>query len=87
MLIEWLTEITGYPVWMAVRSADRCRVPDSSVGIDGSGTNWTLARRMWVPSLDSTTAPSILDSSRNRVGAKRTSRAKPPSQMVSTLSS
>ena len=54
---------------MAVRSAERCRVPDSSVGIDGSGTNWTLARRMRVPSLDSTTAPSIFDSSRSRVGA------------------
>ena len=54
---------------MAVRSAERCRVPDSSVGIDGSGTNCTLARRMRVPSLDSTTAPSIFDSSRSRVGA------------------
>ena len=69
MLIEWLTEITGYPVWIAVRSAERCRVPDSSVGMEGSGTSWTLARRIRLPSLDSTTAPSIFDSSRNRVGA------------------
>ena len=64
-----LTEITGCPVWMAVRSAERWRVPDSSVGIDGSGTSCTLARRMRLPSLESTTAPSIFDSSRSRVGA------------------
>ena len=70
-----------------MRSAERCRVPDSSVGIDGSGTSWTLARRMRLPSLESTTAPSIFDSSRSRVGAYRTSSEKPPSQMVSTLSS
>ena len=31
MFIEWLTEITGWPVWIAARSAERCRVPDSSV--------------------------------------------------------
>ncbi len=54
---------------MAVRSAERCRVPDSSVGIDGSGTSCTLARTMRLPSVDSTTAPSIFDSSRSRVGA------------------
>jgi hypothetical protein len=69
MLIEWLTETTGKPVCTAVRSAERCRVPDSSVGIVGSGTSCTLARRMCEPSLDSTTAPSIFESSRSRVGA------------------
>ena len=52
-----------------MRSAERCLVPDSSVGMDGSGTNCTLARRMRLPSLDSTTAPSIFDSSRTLVGA------------------
>lgn len=51
------------------RSAERCRVPDSSVGMDGSGTSCTLALRMREPSLESTTAPSILDSSRSLVGA------------------
>ena len=37
MCIDWLTEITGKPVWMATRSAVRCRVPDSSVGIGRVG--------------------------------------------------
>ncbi|SHT70917.1 Uncharacterised protein [Mycobacteroides abscessus subsp. abscessus] len=72
---------------MAVRSAERCRVPDSSVGMDGSGTSCTLARTMREPSVDNTTAPSIFDSSRSRVGANATSSEKPPSQMLSTLSS
>ena len=62
-------------------------MPDSSVGIEGSGTSWTLARRILEPSVESTTAPSIFDSSRSRVGAYRTSSEKPPSQMASTLSS
>ena len=39
------------PVCLATRSAVRCRVPDSSVGIVGSGTSWTAARRIRVPSL------------------------------------
>jgi hypothetical protein len=72
---------------MAVRSADRCRVPDSSVGMEGSGTNCTFARTMRPPSVDNTSAPSIFDNSRNRVGANLTSNAKPPSQMDSTRSS
>ena len=44
-----------------MRSADRCRVPDSSVGIDGSGTSWTLARTMRLPSVDSTGWQERLD--------------------------
>ena len=84
--IAWLTEITGKPVWIAVRSAERCRVPDSSVGIVGSGTNWTLARRIRSPEVESTTAPSIFDSSRSRVAAKLTSSEKPPSQIDWTRS-
>ena len=72
---------------MAVRSALRCRVPDSSVGIDGSGTSCTLARTIRAPSVDRTTAPSIFDSSRSRVGANATSRSKPPAQMLSTSGS
>ena len=50
MCIDWLTEMTGKPVWIATRSAVRCRVPDSSVGIVGSGIRWTPARTMRVPS-------------------------------------
>ena len=44
--IDWLTEITGKPVCLATRSAVRCRVPDSVVSIDGSGTSWAAARRI-----------------------------------------
>jgi hypothetical protein len=36
MCIDWLTEMTGKSVCRATRSAVRCRVPDSSVGIVGS---------------------------------------------------
>ena len=41
------------PVWMATRSAVRCRVPDSEVSMVGSGTSWVLARRIRVTSLSS----------------------------------
>ena len=87
MFIDCDTAITGTPVCNAVRSAERCRVPDSSVGSEGSGTSCTFARRMRVPSVDSTTAPSILHSSRNRVGANATSISKPPSHKPATSSS
>ncbi len=46
MLIDWLTEMTGRPVCLFTRSAVRWRVPDSSVGMAGSGTICTAARRM-----------------------------------------
>src|SRR6478752_3342902 len=32
--IDWLTETTGMSVWMATRSAVRCRVPDSDVAVE-----------------------------------------------------
>ena len=67
MLIDWLTEMTARPVCLLTRSAVRCRVPDSSVGIAGSGTSWTAARRILVQSLSTTMAPSIFASSRSRV--------------------
>ena len=37
--MDLLTEITGYPVCLATRSAVRCLVPASSVGMAGSGTS------------------------------------------------
>src|SRR5919107_328251 len=87
MRMDWLTEMTGKPDCLATRSAVRCRVPDSSDGIDGSGIRCTAARTMRVPSLDSTTAPSILHSSRRRVAENSTSSGKPPVQMLSTTES
>ena len=87
MCIDWLTEITVKPVCLWTRSAVRCRVPDSSVGIDGSGTSWTLARMMRVASRSRMTAPSIFDSSRTPVALKSTSREKPPVQSASTARS
>ena len=88
MCIDWLTEITGKPVCRATRSAVRCRVPDSSVGIVGSGIRCTPARTIRVPSLASTiTAPSILASSRSRVAENSTSSAKPPVHSDSTTRS
>ena len=36
--------ITGTEIWRATRSAVRCRVPVSLVGMSGSGTRWTFAR-------------------------------------------
>ena len=85
MRIDWLTEMTGKPVCLATRSAVRCRVPDSSVGIVGSGTSWTPARRIRVPSRSRTIAPSILASSRSRVAENSTSSAKPPVHSDSTI--
>ena len=84
MLIDWLTEMTGRPVCLFTRSAVRWRVPDSSVGIAGSGTSCTAARRILVQSRSTTMAPSILASSRSRVALNSTSRTKPPVHMVST---
>ena len=87
MCIDWLTEITGYPVCLATRSAVRCRVPDSSVWIAGSGMRCTLARTIRMPSEDSTTAPSILHSSRSRVAENSMSSGKPPVHNDSTVRS
>ena len=85
--MDWLTEITGTPVWMATRSAVRCRVPDSWVSMLESGTSWTAARRMLLASLSQMMAPSILASSRSRVGEKSMPMSKPPEQMDSMVRS
>ncbi len=82
--IDWLTDNTGKPVCRATRSAVRCRVPDSSVGMLGSGTKCTAARTIRAPSVDSTTPPSILANSRSLVAANSTSIGNPPVQSVST---
>ena len=84
MLIDWLTETTGSPVCLLTRSAVRCRVPDSSVKIAGSGTSWTAARRIRVQSRSTTIAPSIFASSRSRVALNSTSSTKPPVDSWST---
>ena len=76
--IDWLTETTGKPVCLATRSAVRCRVPDSVVSIEGSGSSWVAARRMRVPSRSRMIAPSILASSRSRVAENSMSSGKPP---------
>ena len=82
--MDLLTEITGYPVCHATRSAVRCRVPDSSVGMAGSGTSCTVARMMVPPDSSSTIAPSILASSRSRVAENGTRSSNPPVHRSST---
>jgi hypothetical protein len=82
--IDWLTEMTGWPVCEDTRWAVRCRVPDSSVGMVGSGMSWTAARMIREQSVASTTAPSILASSRSPVAENSTSSRKPPVQSDST---
>jgi allophanate hydrolase subunit 1 len=72
------------PVCFATRSAVRWRVPVSSVGISGSGTNCTPARTMRDRSPVTTTPPSIFDSSRSRVAENSTSSVKPPVHSAST---
>src|SRR6478609_10105286 len=79
--------MTGKPVCLATRSAVRWRVPDSVVSMRESGTSWVAARRMRVPSRSSTTAPSILHSSRTRVAENSMSSTKPPVQIESTTRS
>src|SRR5699024_3726872 len=81
------TATVGTPACREVRSAARWRVPVSAAGCEGSGTRWTLARRIRVPSVDSTTAPSILLSSRRSAGPNSTSRSTPPAQMARTAGS
>ncbi len=85
--IDCDTETTGKPVCLAIRSAVRCRVPVSSVGIDGSGIRWTAARRMRVQSRSTMIAPSILASSRSPVALNSTSSANPPVLRESTVRS
>ncbi|MCY1220464.1 hypothetical protein D9M72_324790 [compost metagenome] len=85
--MDWLTEITGTPVWMATRSAVRCLVPDSWVSMLESGTSCTAARRMLPASLSQMMAPSILASSRSLVGEKSIPISNPPEQMDSMVRS
>ena len=85
--MDLLTLTTGKPVCLETRSAVRWRVPCSSVGMDGSGSNWTAACRILVASASQMTAPSILASSRSRWAEKSTSNANPPVAMVSTMRS
>ena len=66
--ISSLAEMTGTLSDRATRSAVRCRVPVSIVGTVGSGTRWTLARAMRLPSDDRMIAPSIFASSDSRCG-------------------
>jgi len=68
----------GGPVGRAVRSAERCRVPVSEVGMDGSGTRCTLARSTRLASASSTRAPSIFASSATRWLVAAMSITKPP---------
>src|SRR5690554_4159477 len=85
MRMDWLTEMTGKPVCFATRSAVRWRVPDSLVSIEDSGKSWTAARTIRLVWASTTTAPSILASSRRRVAENSTSRGKPPELIASTV--
>ena len=78
------TAMTGTLSDRATRSAVRWRVPVSEVGTDESGTRWTLARAMRLPSAARMRAPSILASSERRWGLKAASSRNPPEQMLST---
>ena len=82
--ISSLAEITGTFSERATRSAVRWRVPVSLVGTVGSGTRWTLARAMRLPSVEMMIAPSILASSDSRCGLYGASTRKPPEQIAST---
>ena len=84
MARPWLTTTAGRPVCIATRSAVRCRVPASTVGMAGSGMRCTLARRIISPLSSMMTAPSILASSASRAGLNvAPSRWNPPLQMAS----
>ncbi len=83
--IDWETETTGKPHALETRSAVRCRVPVSSVGIEASGTSCTPARRIFVMSLSRISAPSSLHSSRRRVAVNSTSSTNPPVHIDSTV--
>src|SRR5918911_2246319 len=72
------TEITGTSICRATRSAVRCRVPVSEVGMFGSGTRWTLPRATREQSEARIRAPSILASSDRRWGVNSASRRNPP---------
>ena len=85
MFIDLLTLTTTKSVCLATRSAVRCRVPCSSVGMSGFGSSCTAARSSRLASLSQMTAPSILASSRSRWAVNSTSSANPPLAMLSTV--
>ena len=78
------TDTTGTSMDRATRSAVRCRVPVSMVGIAALGMRCTFALAMRPASGDRITAPSILASSDRRWGLNSASRRKPPVQIDST---
>ena len=82
--MDLLTEITVCPVCRETRSAVRCLVPASSVGMPGSGTNWTAARTIALTAPSSTMAPSILASSRSRVAENPAFSSNPPEHKSAT---
>ena len=71
----------------ATRSAVRCRVPVSDVGMLALGTRCTLARAMREASAARMMAPSILASSDSRCGLYSASSRNPPVQTESTAGS
>src|SRR5579883_870165 len=81
------TVITGTSIERATRSAVRCRVPVSLVGMLALGTRCTLARAMREASRARMMAPSIFASSDSRWGVNSASRRNPPLQMESTAAS
>ena len=76
--------MTGTSIWRATRSAVRCRVPVSDVGMLGSGTRCTLPRATREQSAARMRAPSILASSESRWGVNSASRRNPPEHTDST---
>ncbi len=78
------TDRTGTSMDRATRSAVRCRVPVSVVGMLALGIRWTLARAMREASGARMMAPSILASSESRWGLNSASSRNPPEQMEST---
>src|SRR5260370_839048 len=78
------TVMTGTGTWRATRSAVRCRVPVSEVGMFESGTRCALERTIREQSAVTMMAPSILASSESRCGVNSASRRNPPEQTWST---
>ena len=81
------TVMTGTSIDRATRSAVRCRVPVSEVGMVALGIRCTLARAMREASAARMMAPSILASSERRWGLNSASRRKPPVQTERTAGS
>ena len=78
------TDSTGTSIERATRSAVRCRVPVSEVGMVASGIRWTLARAIREALAARMMAPSILASSDRRWGLNSASSRNPPEQIDRT---